>query len=44
MEHEELEVDEMPRTDDRNEELPESPAPDPEDKEHPRPEDDPQAD
>ena len=34
----------MPRTDDRNDEVPESPAPDPEEKEYPRPEDDPQAD
>jgi hypothetical protein len=34
----------MPRTDDRGEELPESPAPDPEEKEYPRPEDDPGAD
>jgi hypothetical protein len=34
----------MPRTDDRDEELPESPAPDPEDKEYPNPEDDPEAD
>jgi hypothetical protein len=32
------------RTDDRDEELPESPAPDPEEKEYPRPEDDPGAD
>jgi len=30
--------------DDRGEKLPESPVPDPEEKEHPRPEDDPQAD
>jgi hypothetical protein len=34
----------MKREDDRGEELPESPAPDPEEKEYPRPEDDPQAD
>jgi hypothetical protein len=33
-----------PREDDRNEELDESPVPDPEDKEYPRPEEDPQAD
>jgi hypothetical protein len=33
-----------PRTDDRGDELPESPVPDPEEKEYPRPEDDPQAD
>jgi hypothetical protein len=33
-----------PRIDDRNEELPDSPAPDPEEKDQPRPEDDPQAD
>jgi hypothetical protein len=44
MEQEEREDNAMPRTDDRNEELPESPAPDPEEKEHPQPEDDPQAD
>jgi hypothetical protein len=41
MEEEDTEVN---RPDDRDEELPESPAPDPEDKERPRPEDDPQAD
>jgi hypothetical protein len=41
MEHEDTE---MKREDDRGEELPESPAPDPEEKEHPRPEDDPGAD
>jgi hypothetical protein len=35
---------EHPRDDDRGEELPESPAPDPEEKEEPRPEDDPEAD
>ena len=35
---------EVNRPDDRGEELPESPAPDPEEKEHPRPDDDPQAD
>jgi hypothetical protein len=34
----------VPSVDDRDEELPESPAPDPEEKEHPRPEDDPGAD
>jgi hypothetical protein len=34
----------MPRVDDRDEELPESPVPDPEEKEYPRPEDDPGAD
>jgi hypothetical protein len=34
----------MPREDDRNEELPESPAPDPEEKEYPRTDDDPGAD
>ena len=34
----------MPREDDRGEEHPESPAPDPEEKEYPRPEDDPGAD
>jgi hypothetical protein len=34
----------MPRTDDRDEELPESPVPDPEEKEYPRLEDDPEAD
>jgi len=34
----------MPREDDRNDELPESPAPDPEETEHPRPEDAPGAD
>jgi len=34
----------VPREDDRGEELPESPAPDPEEKEYPRPEDDPGAD
>ncbi len=34
----------MPREDDRNDELLESPAPDPEEKEYPRPEDDPGAD
>jgi hypothetical protein len=33
-----------PRDDDRNDELPESPAPDPEEKEYPRPDDDPGAD
>jgi hypothetical protein len=33
-----------PREDDRGEELPESPAPDPEEKEYPQPDDDPQAD
>ena len=37
MEREDTEVN---RPDDRGEELPESPAPDPEEKEHPRPEDD----
>ena len=35
---------EVNRPDDRGEELPESPAPDPDEKEHPRPDDDPQAD
>jgi hypothetical protein len=34
----------MPREDDRNEEIPDSPAPDPEERDEPRPEDDPQAD
>ena len=33
-----------PREDDRGEELPDSPAPDPEEKESPQPEDDPEAD
>jgi hypothetical protein len=32
------------RVDDRDQELPESPAPDPEEKEYPQPEDDPEAD
>jgi hypothetical protein len=36
--------DEEPREDDRNEELPESPAPDPEERDEPRPEDAPTAD
>jgi hypothetical protein len=44
MEQEEREDNAMPRTDDRNDELPESPAPDPEEKEYPQAEDDPQAD
>ena len=34
----------MPREDDRNEEIPESPVPDPEETDEPRPEDNPQAD
>jgi hypothetical protein len=34
----------MPREDDRGEEQPESPAPDPEEKEYPQPDEDPQAD
>jgi hypothetical protein len=34
----------VPRDDDRNEELPDSPVPDPEEIESPRPDDDPQAD
>lgn len=38
------EADEHPREDDRDEELPESPVPDPEDKEPGRPDEDPQAD
>jgi len=33
-----------PREDDRNEEIPESPVPDPEETDEPRPEDNPQAD
>jgi hypothetical protein len=43
MDQEEREDSAIPRTDDRNDELPESPVPDPE-KEHPQPQDDPQAD
>jgi hypothetical protein len=39
-----MEDQNMPREDDRNEELPESPAPDPEEGERPGAEDDPQAD
>jgi hypothetical protein len=39
-----MEDQNMPREDDRNEELPESPAPDPEEVEQPGAEDDPQAD
>jgi hypothetical protein len=34
----------VPRDDDRNEEIPDSPVPDPEERDEPRPEDDPQAD
>jgi hypothetical protein len=34
----------VPREDDRNEELPEPPSPDPEEKDPRRPDDDPQAD
>jgi hypothetical protein len=40
----ETENTEHPREDDLDEEVEESPAPDPEDKEHPRPEDAPTAD
>ena len=44
MDQEEREDNAMPRTDDRNDELPESPVPDPEEKDYPESEDDPQAD
>ena len=44
MEQDEREENTVPRTDDRNDELPESPAPDPEEKEYPQTGDDPQAD
>jgi hypothetical protein len=39
-----MEDQNMPRDDDRNDEIPESPAPDPEEKEQPGAEDDPGAD
>jgi hypothetical protein len=39
-----MEDQNMPREDDRNEEIPESPAPDPEENEQPGAEDDPGAD